>query len=41
MKMEGRINSIQIIANDFNVFNNLCFRKLFNFASQICLILIV
>ena len=33
MKMEGRINSIQIIANDFNGFNNLCFRKLFNFLS--------
>ena len=33
MKMEGRIHSIQIISNDFNGFNNLCLRKLFNFLS--------
>ena len=32
MKTEGRINSIQTIANDFIDFNNLCFRK-FNFLS--------
>ena len=31
MKMEGRIHSNQKIANNFNGFNNLCFRKLFIF----------
>ena len=34
METEGRIRNIQIVANDFNnSFNNLCFRKLFNFFS--------
>ena len=29
IKIEIEIHIIQIIANDFNGFNNLCFRKLF------------
>ena len=29
IKIEIKMHNIQIIANDFNGFNNLCFRKLF------------
>ena len=31
--MDGTTHAFQIIANDFNGFKNLCFRKLFNFLS--------